>query len=80
MKKFSLYLQLALMVVVFVFLIMFLFVSKKYFYLLELFLGIGLIVMAYNMEKYYQNTKSCMFYLIFGVVLLVMDLLMVIGG
>ncbi len=79
MKKFSLYLQFVLLLVVCTLLIMFLFVSKKYFNILELFLGIGLITMAYNTEKYYHNKKRSIAYLIFGVFLLVMDLLMIIG-
>ena len=73
MKKFSLYLQLFFLLLVVIF------VGKKYIYFLELFLGLGLIVLAYNTQKYYENTKSCIFYLIFGVLLLVMDLLMIIG-
>ncbi len=78
-KNFSIYLQMLLLVVVLVFLVLFLFVSKKYFKLLELFLGIGLIVMAYNTQKYYQNNRATIFYLVFGTLLLVFDLLMLIG-
>ncbi len=79
MKKFSLYLQLFFLLLVVIFVFLFMFVGKKYIYFLELFLGLGLIVLAYNTQKYYENTKSCIFYLIFGVLLLVMDLLMIIG-
>ena len=78
-KNFSIYLQMFLLIVVVVLLFLFLFVSKKYFNLLELFLGIGLIVMAYNTQKYYKKNKTTIFYLVFGILLLVFDLLMLIG-
>ena len=45
-------------------------------YLFQLFLGITLLVMAYNNQIIYRRKKATILYSIIGVVLLILDLIM----
>lgn len=48
-------------------------------YTFQLFLGITLLVMAYNNQIIYQRKKATVLYTLVGVALLILDLIMYIG-
>ena len=48
-------------------------------YLFQLFLGITLLVMAYNNQIIYRRRRATILYSIIGVVLLILDLIMYIS-
>lgn len=45
----------------------------------QLFLGIDLLVMAYNNQIIYHRKKATILYVVIGILLLVFDLLLVLG-
>ena len=48
-------------------------------YLFQLFLGLTLLIMAYNNQIIYRRKKATILYSVIGVVLLILDLIMYIS-
>ena len=48
-------------------------------YLFQLFLGLTLLIMAYNNQIIYRRRRATILYSIIGVVLLILDLIMYIS-
>lgn len=53
--------------------------DHRMIYLFQLFLGITLLVMAYNNQIIYRRKKATVLYILIGVFLLVLDLVMYLG-
>lgn len=54
-------------------------IDASMIYIFQLFLGITLLVMAYNNQVIYCRKKATVLYTIVGVILLILDLIMYIG-
>lgn len=54
-------------------------VNHDMIYIFQLFLGLTLLVMAYNNQIIYRRKKATVLYAIVGIVLLVLDLIMYLG-
>lgn len=78
MKKISLYLQLLLSIAVIVMLVLVL-VNKINLGYLELVLGIDLFTMAYNNYKFYKRQNFTVYYLVFGIVMIILSILKLLG-
>lgn len=70
--------QLLLTVVTVVLGIWFIFDSKL-MQVFQLFLGLDLLIMAYNNQIIYHRKKATVIYAVLGILLLILDLLMFIG-
>lgn len=71
--------QIIVTIVVVVFAILSLFVSDNFLPILELFIGLDLMIMAYNNKKIYQRGKVTYIYLIVGILLIVYAILSLVG-
>lgn len=54
-------------------------VDHDMIYIFQLFLGLTLLVMAYNNQIIYRRKKATILYAIVGIILLILDLIMYLG-
>ena len=71
-------LQFILTITVFIFFILSFFYSSMFCWL-ELFLGLSLLMMAYNNQLIYKRKRATIVYFVFGILVLLLDILMFLG-